>query len=727
MSSERTSAGLIRSEIEEKRQRVAKLRERRKEQQQQQQAARAATVASSGASPTAPAPATATTTSSRGSSRVDALLASIPGLILTPHPAPVTPPAAPLAATASAPSTATAPPSPTPQQPQQPPVQAKPRPKLVIAQEEAIVDIVPRECLTYTRQTQTLESAMQPTDTTDTQQHQQAASSTAAAQGSGEGSPLQQPQQPPEGSKQQQEEAATTAPPAAAATLSQEEIAAIMASNEFQRFVARTGRIVERAAALSARFPDITADYLGDVVGATGAGGSQQASSRAAITPLCSIPASATPALQSRAVTCLAWSAQNPELLLAGFSAPTAAVASVSAIVARGDNGGDNEGLVLVWAIPNVLQHSEFTFTCQSAVMSAMFSPFQPQCIVGGTRSGQLVLWDMRAGQTPVLNRAPSKRTHTYPIYCLTTVDQSSSSLDAPRAVDSGVLSAGQMLASLSSDGRLCLWSLRNLAVPLETFDTQNTARATEVTAMAAPPYSATSFIVGGEDGGILTYNTRKMMGGAERAEGQQHNAPVLGLDFHPSSPTAAFDSLSRLFLSCSADWTIKLWTAAKAQSPARSLHTFGDLGDYVFGVQWSPVHPAAFASADGQGRLCLWDITRSLETPVECSSCGSPATCLRWNTAGSQIAVGDSLAGINVFSIGDVCICNISLSLSHKFSLFWVRVCMYRDGRPQSLMIGLQQRMLYGSLLRLQQPQPLPRVPQDRQQAETILERHTI
>lgn len=604
----------IRSEIEEKRLRVARLRERRKEQSAK------------------PSPAASPATVG-GSSGVEALLASIPGLLpATPTPTPTPTSPSPSAATAAAvQQPQTLPPS----QPQPQPQQRK-LPVLTVAAEEAIADVAPRECLTYTRQTQTAETASLLMSEADTAV---AAAATTDADASKGKASKQQEQQAAEAAEPQKEDNGSAAAPAETKTLAQEEISAIMAQDEFKAFLARTARIAERAAALNERFPDIAADYAGGSDASEAS--SQRSSSLAALAPLCTIPGNS---LHSRATTCLAWSPHNPELLLAGFSAPAAT--------------NDEDGLVLVWAIPRVLQQgSEFTFTCQSAVMSAVFSPAQPQCIIGGTHSGQLVLWDMRAhGRAPVLCRAPSKRSHTYPVYSLSVIDQHSSISDPTTSEVPGLGSSSQqLLASLSSDGRICIWSLHNLSIPLETFDTQSSARATEVTAMAAPSYSSSSFVVGGEDGGLLTFNTRnQLLGTAERAEGAQHTAPVLGIDFHPPSPTAAFDSLSRLFLSCSADWTVKLWSAAKAQNPARSLHTFADAGDCVFGVQWSPVHPATFASADGQGRLCLWDITRNLETPIDCSACGAPATCVRWNAAGTKIAVGDSLAGVSVFSVGD-------------------------------------------------------------------------
>ena len=43
-------------------------------------------------------------------------------------------------------------------------------------------------------------------------------------------------------------------------------------------------------------------------------------------------------------------------------------------------------------------------------------------------------------------------------------------------------------------------------------------------------------------------------------------------------------------------------------------LCSFENNSEYVYDVQWSPVHPAVFASADGEGRLDLWNMNMDTE-----------------------------------------------------------------------------------------------------------------
>jgi WD40 repeat protein len=45
-----------------------------------------------------------------------------------------------------------------------------------------------------------------------------------------------------------------------------------------------------------------------------------------------------------------------------------------------------------------------------------------------------------------------------------------------------------------------------------------------------------------------------------------------------------------------------------------RPVYSFEDNGDYIYDVQWSPLHPALFATADGSGRLDLWNLNNDTE-----------------------------------------------------------------------------------------------------------------
>ena len=80
----------------------------------------------------------------------------------------------------------------------------------------------------------------------------------------------------------------------------------------------------------------------------------------------------------------------------------------------------------------------------------------------------------------------------------------------------------------------------------------------------------------------------------------------MTGLSTHHGQGSIDF---GHLFLTSSMDWTVKLWSLKEN----RPLYSFEDNGDYVYDVAWSPIHPALFAAVDGNGRLDLWNLVRTL------------------------------------------------------------------------------------------------------------------
>jgi len=76
----------------------------------------------------------------------------------------------------------------------------------------------------------------------------------------------------------------------------------------------------------------------------------------------------------------------------------------------------------------------------------------------------------------------------------------------------------------------------------------------------------------------------------------------------HPSQPSSGtqLNELSDLMLTSSFDWAVKLWYPKVKSEP---LLTMEAAQEYVYDVQWSPKHPAVFASCDGDGGLDLWNL----------------------------------------------------------------------------------------------------------------------
>ncbi|XP_047984282.1 cytoplasmic dynein 1 intermediate chain isoform X7 [Leguminivora glycinivorella] len=392
--------------------------------------------------------------------------------------------------------------------------------------------------------------------------------------------------------------------------LSADEKHTIMLSAEFQRFITKAGRVIERALGESV---DIYTDYTGGGDGDT----AQDDKSDARLSLVRTFYDERWS--RGRCVTCLDWSAAHPELLLASYHNSD-------------DAPHDPDGVCLVWNTKFKKTTPEDVFHCQSPVMSATFARFHPNLILGGTYSGQIVLWDNRVPKRTPIQRTPlSSLAHTHPVYCLSVVGSQNA----------------HNLISVSSDGRMCSWSLDMLSQPQETLELQHRqSKAVAVTAMAFPHADVNNFVLGGEDGNIYTGCRHGQRAGVtDMMEG--HAGPITGVAAHQAG--GAVD-LSHLFLTSSMDWSVKLWSLKEN----KALYSFENSGDYVVDVRWSPTHPALFAAADAL-RLDLWNLNRDTEVPVaSIQSEGGAFNRVSWTPSGAHLTAGDDAGKISVYELAE-------------------------------------------------------------------------
>uniref|UniRef100_A0A3Q1AQR2 Cytoplasmic dynein 1 intermediate chain 1 n=1 Tax=Amphiprion ocellaris TaxID=80972 RepID=A0A3Q1AQR2_AMPOC len=395
--------------------------------------------------------------------------------------------------------------------------------------------------------------------------------------------------------------------------LTEEERQQILHSSEFQSFFDCSIRVMERALAEDG---DIFFDYSGrdleDKEGDLGSG-SSLSFSRLFYDEHWS---------KHRVITCLDWSPQYPELLVASYNN-------------NEDAPHEPDGVALVWNIKFKKATPEYIFHCQSPVVSVGFARFHPNLVVGGTYSGQIVLWDNRSHRRTPVQRTPlSAAAHTHPVYCVNVV---------------GTQNANNLI-TVSTDGRMCSWSLDMLSQPQETMElVYNKSKPVAVTGMAFPTGDVNNYVVGSEEGTVYTASRHGSKAGiCEMFEG--HQGPVTGISCHSAVGTVDF---SHLFITSSFDWTVKLWST-KHNKP---LYSFEDNADYVYDVMWSPVHPAMFAAVDGMGRLDLWNLNNDTEVPTASVTIegASALNRVRWSSGGKEVAVGDSEGRVWIYDTGEL------------------------------------------------------------------------
>uniref|UniRef100_A0A8C6PZ24 Dynein, cytoplasmic 1, intermediate chain 2b n=1 Tax=Nothobranchius furzeri TaxID=105023 RepID=A0A8C6PZ24_NOTFU len=453
------------------------------------------------------------------------------------------------------------------------------------------VDFVPRELVSYCKETQTPTEALSHTDQKADEEEDEEISAPPPAdgaqdekdehgEGQDDGKDIKQVYTPKE--------------------LTEEEKLQVLHSDEFLSFFERSSRVLERALAEQV---DVCFDYSGrdleDKEGDLQAGAKLVLNRQFADERW----------TKNRVVTCLDWSPQYPELLVTSYNN-------------NEDAPHEPDGVALVWNLKYKKSTPEYIFHCQSEVMSAGFAKFHPNLVVGGTYSGQIVLWDNRSNKRTPVQRTPlSAAAHTHPVYCVNVV---------------GTQNANNLI-SISTDGKMCSWSLDMLSQP-------------QVSATFVRMRTDISSGVQTEQGRLRLHCMSKA-GITEVFEG--HHGPVTGLSCHSAAGPVDF---SHLFISSSFDWTVKLWSTKST----RPLYSFEDSCDYVYDAMWSPAHPALFACVDLSGRLDLWNLNNDTEVPTA-SVCvdGSPAlNRVRWSHSGKEIATGDSEGQVQVYDVGEqICV----------------------------------------------------------------------
>ncbi|XP_015041809.1 cytoplasmic dynein 1 intermediate chain isoform X6 [Drosophila persimilis] len=394
--------------------------------------------------------------------------------------------------------------------------------------------------------------------------------------------------------------------------LSEEQKQMIILSEDFQRFVVRAGRVIERALSENV---DIYMDYIGG--GDSEETSDERSHARLSLNRVFYDERWS----KNRCITSMDWSTHFPELVVASYHN-------------NEESPNEPDGVVMVWNTKFKKRTPEDVFHCQSAVMSTCFAKFNPNLILGGTYSGQIVLWDNRVQKRTPIQRTPlSAAAHTHPVYCLQMV---------------GTQNAHNVI-SISSDGKLCSWSLDMLSQPQDTLELQQRqSKAIAITSMAFPANEINSLVMGSEDGYVYSASRHGLRSGVNEVY-ERHLGPITGISTHYNQLSPDF---GHLFLTSSIDWTIKLWSL----KDTKPLYSFEDNSDYVMDVAWSPIHPALFAAVDGSGRLDLWNLNQDTEVPTASIVVGGAPALNRvsWTPSGLHVCIGDEAGKLYVYDVAE-------------------------------------------------------------------------
>ncbi|KAM7433227.1 WD repeat-containing protein 78 [Porites harrisoni] len=337
---------------------------------------------------------------------------------------------------------------------------------------------------------------------------------------------------------------------------------------------------------------------------------------------------------KGRNVSCLAWNKLNPDILAVGYGE----------FVFSEQKGG----LACCWSIKNP-EYPERVFHLNSGVTAVDFSAAHANLLAVGMYDGTIAIYNVRnRNDGPALDSFESQGKHSSPVWQVRWVDREQGAGEE----------RDEILISISADGRVTKWSIRKgfECTDLMKLKRINVAKQSKeggkksdalISRFAAGfcfdvhPNDSNMYVAGTEEGHIhkcsCSYNEQYL----ESYHG--HTGPVYRLQWSPF--------LSDAFLSCSADWSIRLWHQDKSQPVLTFLSSTKSVND----VCWSPSSATLFACVNDKA-VEVWDLSLNTLDPIisHVPVQELKLSCVRFTTNSEiqTILVGDSEGQVTVYQL---------------------------------------------------------------------------
>ncbi|KAH9157643.1 hypothetical protein AeRB84_000516 [Aphanomyces euteiches] len=291
-------------------------------------------------------------------------------------------------------------------------------------------------------------------------------------------------------------------------------------------------------------------------------------------------------------------------------------------------------GLVCCYSLKNT-SHPEFIFATESGVMCLDFHPQQPALLAVGCYDGTVMVYDVRnKANRPIYTSTIKTGKHTDPVWQVNWQEE-----DLAKELN---------FFSISSDGRVANWIMSKNELKMEPVmqlklvsTVKDDPEETSLSGLAGGccfdfnRFSEHLFVVGTEEGKI--HKCSKAYSGQYLENYSGHHMAVYAVRWNPFH--------ERCFLSCSADWTVKLWDHS-VPDPIMSF----DLGNSVGDVAWAPYSSTVFAAVTSDGKVHVFALAEKKNEPLCEQKVVKKAklTHITFNTKESIILVGDDRGGVN-------------------------------------------------------------------------------
>jgi dynein intermediate chain 1, axonemal len=300
-------------------------------------------------------------------------------------------------------------------------------------------------------------------------------------------------------------------------------------------------------------------------------------------------------------------------------------------------------GLICCFTIKNPTW-PEYTFTTESGVMCIDIHPNAPALIAVGCYDGTVMVFDIRlkTNSKPIYQSTVRTSKHTDPVWQVKWhTDETAKNMS---------------FYSISSDGRVTNWSLMKnkleaeevvkLTLMVDHEKELNQEKKEQFQYGLAggmcfdfSPHLENLFLVGTEEGYIHLCSTA--YSGQYQKTYKDHYLAVYAVKWNTFH--------KNVFLSCSADWTVKMWLL-DLQRPIISY----DLGNPIGDIAWAPYSSTVFSAVTSEGKLYVYDLDQNWHKYL----CEQPTTKrakalhVAFNDRDPIILVGDERGGVISFKL---------------------------------------------------------------------------
>ena len=245
-------------------------------------------------------------------------------------------------------------------------------------------------------------------------------------------------------------------------------------------------------------------------------------------------------------------------------------------------------GMVCCFSLKNT-SHPEYIFSTDSGAMCLDFHQHHHSLLAVGCYDGTVLVYDVRSKiNRPIYSSSIRTGKHTDPVWQVHWQLE-----DLAKELN---------FFSISSDGQVASWimsknelkmepvmQLKLVATARDDPDEVNLSGLAGGCCFDFNRHNEHLFIVGTEEGKI--HKCSKAYSGQYLETYQGHHMAVYTVKWNPFHP--------RVFISCSADWTVKIWDH-QTSTPILSF----DLNNAVGDVAWAPYSSTVFAAVTSDGKV---------------------------------------------------------------------------------------------------------------------------